>query len=106
MAEERSLQQRQHNGHGASDMSGAITDQAASAAQQVGQAVQQGVGRANAAFSAVTERGGRAAERTGEVLGNFRSAIETSARSQPTTTVMLAAFAGFVLGAFWRMGSR
>ncbi len=106
MAEERNIQRQQHNGHGASDMTGAIAEQASTAAEQMGRVVQQGVGRANAALSAVTERGGQAAERTGEVLGNFRSAIETSARAQPTTTVMLAALAGFVFGAFWRMGSR
>lgn len=106
MAEERNIQQRQHNGHGAHDVGGAVAQQASTAAEQMGRVVQQGVGRANAALSALTERGGKTAERTGEVLGNFRSAIETSARSQPTTTVMLAALAGFVFGAFWRMGSR
>jgi hypothetical protein len=73
-------------------------------AQQAGSAVQQGVGQANAAIGAVTERTGQVAERTGEVLGNFRSAVETSARSQPTTTVLLAALAGFAFGALWRMG--
>ncbi len=104
MAEERNIQRQQHNGHGASDMSGAIAEQASTAAEQIGRTVQQGVGRANAALNAVTERSGRAAERTGEVLGNFRSAIETSARSQPTTTVALAALAGFIFGAFWRIG--
>jgi hypothetical protein len=93
MAEERNIQRQQHNGHGASDMTGAIAEQASSAAEQMGRAVQQGVGKANAAINAVSERSGRAAERTGEVLGNFRSAIETSARSQPTTTVALAALA-------------
>ncbi|BDV33131.1 MULTISPECIES: hypothetical protein [Methylocystis] len=102
MAEERNVQQRQHNGHG--EMTGAIAEQASTAAEQMGRAVQQGMGRANAALNAVTERSGQAAQRTGEVLGNFRSAIETSARSQPTTTVMLAAFAGFIFGAFWRLG--
>jgi hypothetical protein len=106
MAEERNLQQRQHNGHGASDVGGAIAQQASTTAEQMGRAVQQGMGRANAALSAVTERGGKAAEQTGEVLGHFRSAIETSARSQPTATVALAALAGFVFGAFWRMGTR
>jgi len=110
MADERNIQRQQHNGHGAGqaggDMTGAIAEQASSAAEQVGRAVQQGVGKANAALSAVSERSGRAAEQTGEVLGNFRSAIETSARSQPVTTVALAALAGFVFGAFWRMGSR
>lgn len=114
MADERNIQRQQHNGHGsgqsasdtARDMGGAIVEQASSAAEQVGRAVQQGVGKANAAISAVSERSGRAAEQTGEVLGNFRSAIETSARAQPVTTVALAALAGFVFGAFWRMGSR
>jgi hypothetical protein len=105
MAEERNSQ-RQHNGHGAGDVSGAIAEQASRAAEQTGRVVQQGVASANEAINAVTERSGRLAERTGEVLGNFRSAIETSARSQPTTTVTLAALAGFVFGAFWRMGSR
>jgi hypothetical protein len=102
MAEERSVQQRQHNGQG--EMTGAIAEQASNAAEQMGRAVQQSVGRANAALTAVTERSGQAAQRTGEVLGNFRSAIETSARSQPTTTVMLAALTGFIFGAFWRIG--
>jgi glyceraldehyde-3-phosphate dehydrogenase/erythrose-4-phosphate dehydrogenase len=105
MAEERNMQ-RQHNGQGGTEITGAIANQASSAAEQMGRVVQQGVGRANAALTAVTERSGKAAERTGEVLGNFRSAIETSARSQPTTTVALAALAGFFFGAFWRMGSR
>jgi len=105
MAEERNMP-GQHNGHGSRDVSGAIAEQASSAAGQMGRVVEQGVGKANAALSAVTERSGQAAERTGEVLGNFRNAIETSARSQPTTTVFLAALAGFVFGAFWRMGSR
>jgi hypothetical protein len=106
MAEERNVQQRQHNGHGAGEAAGAIAQQASTAAEQMGRAVQQGVGRANAALSAVSEHSGDAAQRTGEVIGNFRSALETSARSQPGATVALAAIAGFVLGAFWRMGSR
>jgi hypothetical protein len=82
-------------------ITGAISEQASSMAKQAGSAVQQG---ANAAIGAVTERSGQVAERTGEVLGNFRSAVETSARSQPTTTVLLAALAGFAFGALWRMG--
>lgn len=107
MAEDPNMQ-RQHNGHGAGqaagELTGAMAEQASTAADQVGRAVQQGVGRANAALSAVTERSGQAAQRTGEVLGNFRSAIETSARAQPGTTVALAALAGFLFGAVWRMG--
>ncbi len=99
MAEERSVQQRQHNGHG--EMTSTMAEQASAAGEQIGRTVQN---RANEAISKMTERGNQAAQRTSEVLGNFQSAIETSARSQPTTTVMLAAFAGFVLGAFWRMG--
>jgi hypothetical protein len=85
-------------------IAGGIAEQASSMAKQAGSAVQQGVGQANAAIGAVTERTGQAAERTGEVLGNFRSAVEASARSQPTTTVLLAALAGFAFGAIWRMG--
>lgn len=79
------------------DIAGSIAEQASSMAQQAGSAVQQGVG-------AVTERSGRLAESAGQVLGNFRSAVETSARSQPTTTVILAALAGFAFGAIWRTG--
>ena len=106
MAEERNFQRQQHNGHGAGDVSGAIAEQASTAAEQTGRVVQQGVARPMRRSTPLRERSGRSAERTGEVLGNFRSAIETSARSQPTTTVTLAALAGFVFGAFWRMGSR
>jgi uncharacterized protein YgiB involved in biofilm formation len=39
------------------------------------------------------------------VIGNFRQAIEKSARSQPTTTVLMAVAAGFMLGAMWNSGS-
>ncbi len=106
MAQERDIQHQRHGSPRASDLTDAITEQAARAAEQAGRVLQPGVGSANEAISAVSERSGKFAERTGEVLGNFRSAIETSARSQPTTTVALAALAGFVFGAFWRMGSR
>jgi hypothetical protein len=113
MADERNMT-RQRNGHGAgpgsglgaSEASEALGQQASNAAEQMGRVVEQGVGKANAALSSVTEQSGKAAERTGEVIGNFRSALETSAKSQPTTTVLLAAFVGFVFGSLWRIGSR
>lgn len=81
-----------------------ITDQAASMAKKAGDAIQEGVGQANAAIGAVTERTGQMAERTGEVVSDLRSAIETSTKSQPTTALLLAALAGFAFGALWRIG--
>jgi ElaB/YqjD/DUF883 family membrane-anchored ribosome-binding protein len=41
-------------------------------------------------------------DRTGEVAGNFKGALDKSVQDQPMATLALAAAAGFVLGALWK----
>jgi ElaB/YqjD/DUF883 family membrane-anchored ribosome-binding protein len=41
-------------------------------------------------------------DRTGEVAGNFKGALDKSVRDQPIATLALAAAVGFVLGALWK----
>jgi ElaB/YqjD/DUF883 family membrane-anchored ribosome-binding protein len=41
-------------------------------------------------------------DRTGEVAGNFKRAVDKSVKEQPMTTLLMAAAVGFVLGALWK----
>jgi ElaB/YqjD/DUF883 family membrane-anchored ribosome-binding protein len=41
-------------------------------------------------------------DRTGEVAGNFKRAVDKSVKVQPMTTLVMAAAIGFVLGALWK----
>ena len=41
-------------------------------------------------------------DRTGEVAGNFKGALDKSVKDQPMATLALAAAVGFVLGALWK----
>ena len=41
-------------------------------------------------------------DRTGEVAGNFKTALDKSLKDQPMATLALAAAVGFVLGALWK----
>jgi ElaB/YqjD/DUF883 family membrane-anchored ribosome-binding protein len=41
-------------------------------------------------------------DRTGEVAGNFKRAVDKSVKEQPMTTLVMAAAIGFVLGALWK----
>ena len=41
-------------------------------------------------------------DRTGEVAGNFKKAVDTSVKDQPMATLTMAAAVGFVLGALWK----
>jgi ElaB/YqjD/DUF883 family membrane-anchored ribosome-binding protein len=43
-----------------------------------------------------------ASDRTGEVAGNFKGALDKSVKDQPMATLALAAAVGFVLGALWK----
>jgi len=82
----------------------AIASTAGNIGEQVGRTFQKTVDNANSAMNAVAEKGEGIAERTGEAAGNLRTAMESSVRSQPMTTLMLAASAGFLLGALWKTG--
>jgi ElaB/YqjD/DUF883 family membrane-anchored ribosome-binding protein len=41
-------------------------------------------------------------DRTGEVAGNFKGALDKSVKDQPMATLALAGAVGFVLGALWK----
>jgi ElaB/YqjD/DUF883 family membrane-anchored ribosome-binding protein len=41
-------------------------------------------------------------DRTGEVAGNLKGALDKSVKDQPMATLALAAAVGFVLGALWK----
>jgi ElaB/YqjD/DUF883 family membrane-anchored ribosome-binding protein len=43
-----------------------------------------------------------ASDRTGEVAGNFKGALDKSVKDQPMATLAMAAAVGFVLGALWK----
>ncbi len=87
-----------------SETAAVMSDKAMAAAENVGQRINRTMEQAGSAISTMQEKGGEAAGRAGDVVGNFRQAIEKSARSQPTTTVLMAVAAGFLLGAMWNSG--
>ena len=41
-------------------------------------------------------------DRTGEVAGNFKGALDRSVKDQPMATLAMAAALGFILGALWK----
>jgi ElaB/YqjD/DUF883 family membrane-anchored ribosome-binding protein len=41
-------------------------------------------------------------DRTGEVAGNVKKAVDKSVKDQPMATLAMAAAVGFVLGALWK----
>ena len=41
-------------------------------------------------------------DRTGEVAGNLKRAVDKSVKDQPMATLFMAAAVGFVLGALWK----
>lgn len=41
-------------------------------------------------------------DRTGEVAGNLKKAVDKSIKDQPMATLAMAAAVGFVLGALWK----
>jgi ElaB/YqjD/DUF883 family membrane-anchored ribosome-binding protein len=48
------------------------------------------------------ERMRDATDRTGEVAGYFKHAVDKSVKEQPMATLFMAAAVGFVLGALWK----
>ena len=41
-------------------------------------------------------------DRTGEVAGNLKKAVDKSVKDQPMATLAMAAAFGFILGALWK----
>lgn len=101
----RELERIRRSDHPISETAALMGDKAMAAAERVGERINRTMEQAGSAVATVQEKGGEAAGRAGDVIGNFRQAIEKSARSQPTTTVLMAVATGFLLGAMWRSGS-
>ncbi|HEX2337859.1 MAG TPA: hypothetical protein VHI72_15425 [Hyphomicrobiaceae bacterium] len=62
----------------------------------VGQATDQLKKAGSSAAGQIRESG------AGEVAGNFKEAVDRSAKDQPMATLAMAAALGFVLGAIWK----
>ena len=50
----------------------------------------------------ISRQGRDAAENAQAVAGNLRAAVDKSIQEQPMTTLIMAAAAGFLVGALWR----
>ncbi len=63
-------------------------------------------GKAKQSFDDASDRAqdmaGQARRQVGEVAGNVKSALDTSVKQQPVTTLLMAAAVGFVIGALWK----
>jgi ElaB/YqjD/DUF883 family membrane-anchored ribosome-binding protein len=68
----------------------------------MGRLAEQGADRANAAIATAKESGRELAADTTETIREYRSTIEDSVRAQPLMALAVAAFAGLIIGAFWR----
>jgi ElaB/YqjD/DUF883 family membrane-anchored ribosome-binding protein len=75
-------------------------------AEKVGDATEAALNQVRSAASSAAELGDRgraAAERTQQVAGSFRSALDKSLQDQPRATLAGAAVLGFVIGALWKL---
>jgi ElaB/YqjD/DUF883 family membrane-anchored ribosome-binding protein len=52
--------------------------------------------------SGAAEQVREVSDRTGEVAGNFKGALDKSVKGQPMATLAMAAVFGFILGALWK----
>lgn len=79
-----------------------MADKASTLASKAGQKLDEAIGSAESAATAVAHQGREASERVGEVAGNFKSALDRSVKDQPIATLAVAAALGFVIGAIWK----
>jgi ElaB/YqjD/DUF883 family membrane-anchored ribosome-binding protein len=90
----------------AENIGAVVAQQAASAADQAGRMVEQGMDQASKTLAAAREQGQQVAESAGEAMEDWRATIESSVRAQPVTALVIAALAGMAFGALWRTGSK
>ncbi len=67
--------------------------------QQIAQGISDTVGNA---VGMAADKAREAQQGVNEVAGNMRSAVDSSLKNQPITTLAIAAGVGFVLGALWK----
>jgi ElaB/YqjD/DUF883 family membrane-anchored ribosome-binding protein len=81
---------------------GAVSDLAGDLADKAGRQFDRAIDQAQSTARNIGEHGREAGERVQEVAGNIKVALDKSLREQPTTTLVVAAAVGFVLGALWK----
>lgn len=90
--------------HPLNEAGNVAAERAGSAAEQISKGAENAMQTASTAMQSVKDRSSEAMNQASDVAGNFRQALENSARNQPGTTVLMALAAGFLVGAFWRTG--
>jgi ElaB/YqjD/DUF883 family membrane-anchored ribosome-binding protein len=83
---------------GRSDFSDKASDLKDKATDQFKKAADRTEGMVTGAADQMRE----VSDRAGEVVGNFKTAVDKSIKDQPMATLALAAAVGFVLGAIWK----
>lgn len=81
-----------------------IAERAGNAAEAIGKRADAAMQTASTAVANAKDKGGQAIDQASNVMGNLRQAVETSVKTQPVTTVLMAIAAGFLVGALWRSG--
>jgi ElaB/YqjD/DUF883 family membrane-anchored ribosome-binding protein len=81
---------------------GTVSDMAGDLADKAGRQLDRAIDQAQATARTIGEQGREAGERAQEVAGNLKGALDKSLKERPTTTLVLAAAVGFVLGALWK----
>ena len=81
---------------------GRATDKISNLKAKASDQFSKAAGQAENMANRVAEQGRDASERTQEMAGNFKGALDKSIKDQPMATLAGAAIVGFVLGAIWK----
>lgn len=99
-----SFQQHGNTHSPISDATAHVQSKTSAAVDQVSEAAEATMNKASEVVATARGKSEVAINSANEVLGNVRHAIESSAKSQPTTTVLMAVATGFLLGMTWKSG--
>jgi ElaB/YqjD/DUF883 family membrane-anchored ribosome-binding protein len=87
-----------HGTQGTSDNSKIAND----IRDSVSEKIDRMAGDAEQMAQSAIDRGREVGENVQKVAGNLKSAVDTSIKDQPMTTLAVVAVMGFVLGALWK----
>lgn len=87
---------------GARDVANDLSSKASEYADKAGKQIESALHSAEGTARQVVDAGRDAGERVNEVAGHMKSAVDKSLKSQPLTTLAIAAATGFVIGALWK----
>ncbi len=90
--------------HPINEAGSVLAERAGDAVEQIGKRTDTAIETASTVVADAREKGAQAANQATDVIGNFRQALESSARARPVTTVLMALGAGLLFGALWRSG--